>query len=151
MVRCAQCSHDWVATPVEEVEMAELEIPPEPVAEPEPPPPEGAASFAAQLAASSAAAPAPFSMDTPLSGMDRLTDAPPYYAETGSSSRGGLLTAAWIVSLAALVGLGAAGYAERDLLMQRWPASKRVYATLGLVQSPAKDADEKAAVEKPAQ
>ena len=33
---------------------------------------------------------------------------------------------------AALAALGVAGYTERDALMQHWPASKRVYGTLGL-------------------
>jgi hypothetical protein len=54
-----------------------------------------------------------------------------------------LLTAAWALSVAALAALGVAGYTERDLLMKQWPASKRVYATLGLLPIDKKNPDVK--------
>jgi len=42
-----------------------------------------------------------------------------------------------------LAALGVAGYTERDLLMKQWPASKRVYATLGLLPIDKKNPDVK--------
>lgn len=79
---------------------------------------------------------------TPLSAIERL--AAPSDLEPRTERRGRLLTAAWAASFAALAALGVAGYTERDLLMKQWPASKRVYATLGLVHpNAAKDGDNK--------
>jgi hypothetical protein len=91
--------------------------------------------------------------DTPLSAIERLA-APSDLSPRAIRRRDRLLTAAWAASFAALAALGVAGYTERDVLMRHWPASKRVYATLGLVQvdakgDPAKSAPEKAAPAPP--
>jgi hypothetical protein len=96
--------------------------------------------------------PEPVLGDTPLSAIERLAAPSDLYAHP--DRRGRLLTAAWAVSFAALAALGVAGYAERDLLMKQWPASKRVYATLGLFHTdPTKDGAKKGedtkAVEEP--
>jgi hypothetical protein len=79
--------------------------------------------------------------DTPLSAIQRL--AAPIDYQQYQRRRGRMLTAAWAFSFAALAGLGVAGYTERDLLMKQWPASKRVYATLGLVPADMKNHDAK--------
>jgi transcription termination factor Rho len=68
--------------------------------------------------------------ETPLSAIERL--AMPGDLSPRIHRRDRFLTAAWAASFAALAAIGVAGYTERDLLMQQWPASKRVYATLGL-------------------
>lgn len=82
--------------------------------------------------------PEPALGDTPLSAIERLAAPSDLYPST--DRRGRLLTAAWAASFAALAALGVAGYTERDLLMKQWPASKRVYVTLGLVHTnPPKD------------
>jgi hypothetical protein len=69
--------------------------------------------------------------DTPLSAIERLSAPTDYYHQERRRDR--RLTAAWAFSFALLVALGVAGYTERDLLMEHWPASKRVYATLGMI------------------
>jgi hypothetical protein len=79
--------------------------------------------------------------DTPLSAIERLSAPSDLYAQT--RRRDHLLTAAWAVSFAALAALGVAGYTQRDMLMKQWPASKRVYATLGLLPMEAKGGDVK--------
>ena len=68
--------------------------------------------------------------DTPLSAIERLALGADMSPQIRRRDR--LLTAAWAASFAALTALGVAGYTERNVLMQQWPASKRVYATLGL-------------------
>jgi hypothetical protein len=68
--------------------------------------------------------------DTPLSAIERL--AIPAELSPSILRRDRLLTTAWAASFAALAALGVAGYTERNVLMRHWPASKRVYATLGL-------------------
>jgi hypothetical protein len=68
--------------------------------------------------------------DTPLSAIERLALGAEMSPQMRRRDR--VLTAAWAASFAALTGLGVAGYTERNTLMQQWPASKRVYATLGL-------------------
>jgi hypothetical protein len=68
--------------------------------------------------------------DTPLSAIERLSV--PGDLSPRIRRRDRLLTAAWAASFATLTALGVAGYTERDALMRQWPASKRVYATLGL-------------------
>lgn len=80
--------------------------------------------------------------DTPLSAIERL--AIPGDLSPAIRRRDRLLTAAWAASFALLAGLGVAGYTERDRLMREWPASKRVYATLGLAPPNAKIGDTKA-------
>jgi hypothetical protein len=90
--------------------------------------------------------------DTPLSAIQRLA-APTDFHQFGRR-RDRLLTAAWALSFAALAALGVAGYTERDQLMKQWPASKRVYATLGLVpadmnQGATKSTTDKATGEAP--
>jgi hypothetical protein len=69
--------------------------------------------------------------DTPLSAIERL--AAPVDLSPRIRRRDRLLTAAWAASFAALAAFCVAGYTQRDRLMQEWPASKRVYATLGLL------------------
>jgi predicted Zn finger-like uncharacterized protein len=137
-VRCAKCAHDW--TPVAIIEPEPVEEPDE-AAEPEPAAPAEAAApevdedelafrrQTARTARERLLEPEAVIGDTPLSAIERLAlgDMSPQIRR-----RDRLLTAAWAASFAALTGLGVAGYTERNVLMQQWPASKRVYATLGL-------------------
>lgn len=153
-VRCARCAHDWMATPVVETP------PPLPPTEPDPPPPspelpehtadetvvmvqervisrplpEPAAEPEPEL-------PDPMLGETPLSAIERL--AGPFDPYQDTRRRGRWLTVAWAASFAILAGLGVAGYTERDLLMRQWPASKRVYAMLGLAHIDARSGDAK--------
>jgi hypothetical protein len=64
------------------------------------------------------------------SAIDRLSA--PSELSGAIRRRDRLLTIAWAASFAGLAMLGVAGYTERDMLMRQWPASKRVYGTLGL-------------------
>jgi hypothetical protein len=101
------------------------------------------ASHPVETHARSEPEPEPVLGDTPLSAIERLAAPSDRYSRTRRRDR--LLTAAWAASFAALTAIGVAGYTERDTLMKQWPASKRVYATLGLVSldmkpDPAKDA-----------
>jgi hypothetical protein len=142
MVRCARCSNDWMAVaepttpelPDEAVEpqirvasTPELPVHELPVHEP---PDREVDELPSE--------PEVFG-DTPLSAIERLAvsaDLSPRILR-----RDNLLTAAWAASFAILTVLGVAGYTERDVLMRQWPASKRVYATLGLVRLDMKSRD----------
>lgn len=137
-VRCAKCSHDWTAVAIVEPEVPEQ---PEPVPEPALAEADEAAPFApepelplrrqgAQAARERLLEPEPVIGDTPLSAIERLALGADMSPQMRRRDR--LLTAAWAASFAALTALGVAGYTERYVLMQQWPASKRVYATLGL-------------------
>jgi predicted Zn finger-like uncharacterized protein len=151
-VRCAQCAQDWIGTPMPESEIAPSAIEAEHGTgatetshDPEDRPAgeaTGKASPALETSAGDEAS-GPLSLgETPLSAIERLTvpgDKSP------ARRRNRALTAAWAASFAVLAFLGVAGYAKRDALMQQWPASKRVYATLGLIKP-----DDKAGAEKPA-
>jgi hypothetical protein len=85
--------------------------------------------------------------DTPLSAIERL--AIPSDLNALPHRRDRLLTAAWAASFAALAAIGVAGYTQRDVLMKQWPASKRVYATLGLAPLDKKAGEAKAAEAPP--
>jgi predicted Zn finger-like uncharacterized protein len=137
-VRCARCSEEWMAAPMAETP------PPLEVLQADPEQPETAVMIQARAEPIAAALPDPPPRlepidpdlvlgDTPLSAIQRLA-APTDFHQSGRR-RDRVLTAAWALSFAALAALGVAGYTERDLLMKQWPASKRVYATLGLVPS----------------
>jgi predicted Zn finger-like uncharacterized protein len=138
-VRCARCAHDWMAVPItDEVVAAEppMEAPvPEPVVE--------------EPVAVAPPAPEPepelVKGDTPLSAIERL--ASPAELSPPIRRRDRLLTAAWAASFALLAVVSVAGYTQRDRLMREWPASKRVYATLGLAQPNTKSPDDKATIE----
>jgi hypothetical protein len=135
-VRCARCTHDWIAVAIVEPELVEE---PEEIAEPEVA--EAALPVAAEpevpLRRQGARAarerllePENLIGDTPLSAIERLALGADLAPQIRRRDR--LLTAAWAASFAALTALGVAGYTERNVLMQQWPASKHVYATLGL-------------------
>jgi predicted Zn finger-like uncharacterized protein len=138
-VRCARCAHDWMAVAVEDPPVPEQ--------------PEPSEAEAAPVAREPVAGPGPEHAvalgDTPLSAIERLA-APSDLSPRAIRRRDRLLTAAWAASFAALAALGVAGYTERDVLMRQWPASKRVYATLGLVQVDAKGDPAKSTPEKTA-
>jgi len=138
-VRCAKCTHDWIAVAIVEPEVVEE---PEQTAEPElaeateatqpvaaeddlPLRRQGARAARERLLE-----PETVTGDTPLSAIERLALGADMSPQIRRRDR--LLTAAWAASFAALTALGVAGYTERNVLMQQWPASKRVYATLGL-------------------
>ena len=76
--------------------------------------------------------PEPAIGDTPLSAIERLAGPVDFSPPIRNRHRGHVLTAAWAASFAILTALGVAGYTQRNVLMREWPASKRVYATLGL-------------------
>ncbi len=139
-VRCAKCAHDWMA---------------EPVVDPEPVDAEAAAVAVEAPVAALPDAPSPTErlhqdpvfqappvVETPLSALERL--ALPADLAPPNQTRDNLLTVAWAASFAIMAGLGVAAYTERDSLMRHWPASQRVYATIGLAPLDAgKDADPK--------
>jgi predicted Zn finger-like uncharacterized protein len=138
MVRCARCAHDWVAEPVA------ADPTPEPPAETELPAHEPAIQPAADDVTVDERYPEPEPAfgDTPLSAIERL--AAPVDLSPRIRRRDRLLTVAWAASFALLAALGVAGYTQRDRLMEEWPASKRVYARLGLLPADAKGRDAKA-------
>jgi predicted Zn finger-like uncharacterized protein len=138
-VRCARCANDWVPEPA--AEAAPPEAPaeaPVPLAGIEVPVHEPAAR---EPVAPVAAEPVPMFGDTPLSAIERLsapTDLAPRLRR-----RDRILTVAWAASFAILAALAVAGYTQRERLMQEWPASKQVYARLGLAPADAKSGDAK--------
>jgi predicted Zn finger-like uncharacterized protein len=132
MVRCARCAHDWVAEPVAAdptlEPSAEAEVPaPEPTHEP----PSHDVAVDERYPE-----PEPVFGDTPLSAIERLSA--PVDLSPRIRRRDRLLTFAWAASFALLAALGVAGYTQRERLMQEWPASKRVYARLGLLPTDAR-------------
>jgi predicted Zn finger-like uncharacterized protein len=129
-VRCAKCAHDWLATAIDENPLLEPAI-----AEPT------ETGMPVQDPADNAPERDPVLGPTPLSAIERLSASADLSPRIRRQDR--ILTAAWAVSFAALAGLGVAGYTKRDALMREWPASKRVYATLGLAPVDAKNADRK--------
>jgi predicted Zn finger-like uncharacterized protein len=110
-VRCARCGAEWV--PLPEVPVTDSEPPSAPPSPPLEPnltsPPIGERG------------PEP----PQVSAMDRLAAQP-----TRRSSAG--LRAAWIISVFLLLAIVAAAYVWRGAVMQLWPASVRLYDTLGL-------------------
>ena len=124
-VRCARCAHDWMAEPVADLALPEVSA--------EAPEPEVAVAVEPAIPVREPL-PEPETVfgDTPLSAIERLSV--PGDLSPDIVRRDRLLTAAWAASFAVLAALGVAGYTERDLLMRQWPASKRVYATLGLAR-----------------
>ena len=142
MVRCARCAHDWVAEPVA------ADPTPEPSAE-------AAIGPDTRCRCTPASEPAvddfpvderypeePAFGDTPLSAIERLSA--PVDLSPRIRRRDRRLTVAWAASFALLAALRRGGIHERDRLMQEWPASKRVYARLGLLPADAKGRDAKA-------
>jgi hypothetical protein len=79
--------------------------------------------------------------DTPLSAIERLSAPMDLSPKIRRHDR--FLTAAWAGSFAVLAALGVAGYTKREALMREWPASKRVYSTLGLAPLDAKTTERK--------
>jgi hypothetical protein len=163
-VRCARCAHDWTAVAVAEPEVVEE---PEEAVEPKAAEPAVAEAAEPELQVAAEAElpvrqqgartarerllePEAVTGDTPLSAIERLALGADMSPRIRRRDR--LLTAAWAASFAALTAIGVAGYTERNVLMQQWPASKRVYATLGLTQTNGKPpaAEEAAPKDDPA-
>jgi predicted Zn finger-like uncharacterized protein len=140
-VRCAKCAHDWMAEPVEDDPLPEDQ----PEAAEEALPPEAAVPV--PVARARVPEPAPVFGDTPLSAIERL--AVPGEPPAGQRRRDRLLTTAWGLSFAALAATGVVAYTERNLLMRHWPASQRVYATLGLAPLEIKATDVKSGNPRP--
>jgi predicted Zn finger-like uncharacterized protein len=135
-VRCAKCAHDWIAIAIAD----------------DPPPDQGEAESAEAGPSESAGRDLVAGSDpnfgaTPLSAIERLSAPVDLSPRIRRHDR--ILTAAWAASFAALAALGVAGYTKRDTLMREWPASKRVYATLGLAPVDAKSRDGKDAADQP--
>lgn len=101
--------------------MAEPIVEGEPPAEPEPSPAEAASE------------PVPRAFD--ILAARAVPAEPSEPPEPPARRRDPWLTAAWAASFAALAGLGVAGLTQRDLIMRQWPASKLVYAKVGLVSA----------------
>jgi len=147
-VRCAKCANDWMAVPIED------DVVPEPAA-PEPAETETFVQEPADYEAASLMAadlgPTPLSAIDVLSSTSDLSFRVRRNGDTSHRIRrtDRIVTAAWAISFAALAGLGVAGYTKRDALMREWPASKRVYATLGLVPADSKSQDGKDTSEPP--
>lgn len=106
MVRCARCAHDWTAEPIEAEDVSP--------------------------STDTAAEPAAETSEPVLQALDILA-APARSPVPPIRRRDPWLTAAWAASVAALAGLGLAGFTQRDTMMRQWPASKLVYAKLGLM------------------
>jgi predicted Zn finger-like uncharacterized protein len=123
-VRCGKCEFDWVADPVsdaisqQEHDEADIdELAHEPVS--------------AHSATSGEPDPFDYAPE-----MEKISEIERFSSPAGMSFRlrrsDRALTIAWAASFAALAGLGVAGYTERSTFMREWPASKRVYAAIGL-------------------
>ena len=134
-VRCARCAHEWTAEPLSEDQSLQPNSDQLAETDQEGTKPRARAGF----------------------GVVRIGSRPRGYAavrdRTARRSVGPLREHAaarpisdrrmrhW--SIAALAALGVAGYTERDALMRQWPASKRLYATLGLLPVETKAPDPK--------
>lgn len=120
-VRCARCGHEWV--PVAPPPPLSPAAPPVP--EPPPPPrwPDGEVIEEVELEPVEQG-----TVEPPrLTAMDRLA----LHRDQQRRSRAPLRIA-WLLSLLALLALGAAAYQWRAEVMHAWPASQRLYDTLGL-------------------
>ena len=136
-VRCAKCSHDWMAVPVPDDDALEVDAE-EPTAAPAPGDipthPETALGRGLndqhEVEDDDHLEPEQVSGSRPMSAIEQLSAATRMSPQIRRHDR--ILTAAWAASFAVLAALGVAGYTKRETLMREWPASKRVYATLGL-------------------
>jgi predicted Zn finger-like uncharacterized protein len=142
-VRCARCAHDWMAEALEEPVLAEAAADTPTEASEAEVPAAAAAEPIHELVREPVEARETVFDDTPLSAIERLSE--PGDLSPQIQRRDRLLTAAWAASFAILTALSVAGYTERDSLMRQWPASKRVYATLGLVPMDRQTGDGKSA------
>jgi predicted Zn finger-like uncharacterized protein len=109
MLRCARCGHEWAPAGIAVPAAAEAADVPSPPVRPPDPAPERDLWADAQLRPD-------LDMDPPERGR-------------------ALVVAAWVVSLVVLAGAVAAAYGYRDVVMQAWPPSTRVYAALGLADA----------------
>ncbi len=118
-VRCARCGTSWtpVAGPQPATEAAPSRLPtagPVPLPQSTPTPPRPTPSDA-QI----------FSAPNPFAGTPE---------RPGARFAGGpAVLAGWVVSVAAVVGLGWATVTYRYDIMHVWPPSERLYSTLGLM------------------
>lgn len=149
-VRCAQCSHDWMATAMPKLAAAAVHAhadDPVPHASEALAPLESTASAAKSAAEGDLAFdddppphPTPPSPEAdqhadapPLSAIERLSaDEDPAKTQAGSGRGARYLMIAWAASFVMLVTLGALTFAKRQQVMEFWPASQRAYAVFGL-------------------
>ena len=113
-VRCARCGTNW--TPVAGPQPAATAVPAQPPV----------------------AGPVPLPQSRPTPSDAQIFSAPNPFADTLERPSRGLasgpaVAAGWIVSVAAVVGLGWAAVTFRHDIMHAWPPSERLYSTLGLM------------------
>jgi predicted Zn finger-like uncharacterized protein len=123
-VRCARCGTSWtpVAGPQPATEAALPRLPtagpvplPQPTPTPATPTPARPTPSDAQI----------FSAPNPFAGTPERPGA--------GFAGGAAVLAGWVVSVAAVVGLGWAAVTWRNDIMHVWPPSERLYSTLGLM------------------
>ena len=84
------------------------------------------------------AGPVPLPQSRPTPSDEQIFSAPNPFAGTLDRPSRGLASgpavlAGWIVSVAAVIGLGWAAVTFRHDIMHAWPPSERLYSTLGLM------------------
>jgi predicted Zn finger-like uncharacterized protein len=141
LVKCARCGGEWTATaapPPEPTAAPTAEPtadpPPSVTAEQPPPPPKPAGPMAALEADQPGRIelrPNPLRSRTePRATPTALDDHAP--APVAARKAGAGPIAAWILSLAVLIGAGGAVVTWRTQVMAAWPPSERVFAAVGL-------------------
>ena len=113
-VRCARCGSSW--TPVAGPQPAATARPPQ-----QPP-----------------AGPVPLPQPRPTPSDTQIFSTPRLFADTferpgGGFAGGPAVLAGWVVSVAAVIGMGWAAVTWRYDIMHAWPPSERLYSTLGLM------------------
>jgi predicted Zn finger-like uncharacterized protein len=141
MVRCAQCSREWLVGPISS-EPARTQ-PKSPVAEPPVygseatrTPPAATATVLTQPPTGAAPRPAPdprpASFYSPDPAMYRHADTELRLANSEARRPSAPVVVAWVASVAVLLLLAWAAYTWRSEVMDAWPPSQRLYAALGL-------------------
>ena len=141
MVRCAQCSREWLVGPVS----GEPSRPAPKAAVGEPPaqnasggtkiPPVETATIVAEpppVTARPRAEPARATFYTPDPAMYRGSVIGPPITESDAPRSNAPVWIAWAASIAVLLLLAWAAYTWRSAVMEAWPPSQRLYAAVGL-------------------
>jgi predicted Zn finger-like uncharacterized protein len=134
-VRCARCGVEWINEPPPQ--QPHPDAPAQKAPDPETPPPEAPApeALAPEAVVRPAAQPQPPAWPlsvTPEARAEQRVIQPP--SKPAAAEGNGTVWLAWIASLALLVAVGFAAWQYRADVMHLWPASERVYQTLGLTE-----------------
>ncbi len=118
MVKCARCSTTWTPAPppIPAAATREIEHVPEP----------------RQPAMLPAPAPARVAITEPVQWVPQQWPFAETVAPARPEPRPKGLMVAWVASIALLGAVAVGAYAQREVVMEAWPPSQRLYAAFGL-------------------